>query len=165
MDSDPSAEPGPVTEASGSQVKKKGGKGGGPSAPAASSLSGGQYLSVYDFFLNSERPRILVLHILIRISLTPHSVWQNSPRAGSPCCQCRNAEETNVPPSRGLRRHARLERRFQARPRPDPANDSICRPADNANSIVHEGLSLVGLSNTNVLLVAFPCHMGSYSGM
>jgi hypothetical protein len=32
---------------------------------------------------------------------------------------------------------------------------AIRKPADNANSIVHEGLSLVGLSNTNVLLVGF----------
>jgi hypothetical protein len=33
---------------------------------------------------------------------------------------------------------------------------TVRKPADNANSIVHEGLSIVGLSNTNVLLVTSP---------
>ena len=33
---------------------------------------------------------------------------------------------------------------------------AVRKPADNANSIVHEGLSIVGLSNTNVLLVTSP---------
>ena len=41
---------------------------------------------------------------------------------------------------------------------------AVRKPADNANSIVHEGLSIVGLSNTNVLLVTFPCRTGSQSG-
>ena len=44
----------PGADAGPSQPKKKGGKGGrGGAAPAASS-SGGRYISVYDFFLNSE---------------------------------------------------------------------------------------------------------------
>jgi len=56
LDSGPPAQPGPATEASGGQAKKKkkGGKGGGPNVLSASSSSGGRYISVYDFFLNSE---------------------------------------------------------------------------------------------------------------
>jgi len=34
---------------------------------------------------------------------------------------------------------------------------AVRRPADNANSIVHEGLNIVGLSSANVLLVRFSC--------
>jgi hypothetical protein len=41
---------------------------------------------------------------------------------------------------------------------------AVRKPADNANSIVHEGLSLVGLSHTNILLVGFSCRIGSLSG-
>lgn len=66
MNSDPLAKPNPATKASGSRVKEK--KRGGPGVPAASSSLGGQYISVYDFFLNSEWPRS-VLRIFIRISL------------------------------------------------------------------------------------------------
>jgi len=38
---------------------------------------------------------------------------------------------------------------------------AVRKPADNANLIVHEGLSLVGLSSTNVLLVTPSRHIGS----
>lgn len=64
MDSDPLAKPNPATKASGSRVKekKKDGKGGGPGVPAASSSSRGRYISVYDFFLNSEWSRVCPSH-------------------------------------------------------------------------------------------------------
>ncbi|KAK4232690.1 hypothetical protein C8A03DRAFT_39722, partial [Achaetomium macrosporum] len=55
LDSGLPVQPGPATEASGSQVKKKkkGRKGEDPKIPAASSSSGGRYISIYDYFLNT----------------------------------------------------------------------------------------------------------------
>jgi hypothetical protein len=159
LDSGPPAQPGPVTEASGGQAKKKkkGGKGGGPNVPSASSSSGGRYISVYDFFLNSETPtRTLLDSPVSHLHLTAYGRILQKP--DFPVVNVGTRENPiYLPPEvcvvmPGQSADSKL----------DPGQTqqmirfAVRKPADNANSIVHEGLSIVGLTNTNILLVTPP---------
>ncbi|KAL2015718.1 hypothetical protein VTK56DRAFT_4914 [Thermocarpiscus australiensis] len=139
LDSGPPEQPGPATEASGTQAKKKkkGGKGERPDVPAASSSSGGRYISVYEFFLNTygitlRRPDLPVVNVGTR---------ENPTYLPPEVCVVMPGQSANSKLDPG---QTQQMIRFAVR-----------KPADNANSIVHEGLSIVGLSNTNVLLNRF----------
>lgn len=141
MDSGPpsTSKPGPATEAGGGGQgkKKKGGKGAGPSVPAASSGGGGRYISVYDFFLNTygmalQKPHLPVVNVGTRENPTylPPEVCIVVPG------QCANSKLDPTQTQQMIR--------FAVR-----------KPGENANSIVYEGLSTVGLTSTNGLLNRF----------
>ncbi|KAL8294351.1 hypothetical protein RB597_007939 [Gaeumannomyces tritici] len=137
MDSSPPSKPGAAAKASGGPAKKKGGKGAGPGA-AAASAAGGRYISVYDFFLNTygmalQKSDLPVVNVGTRENPTylPPEVCIVIPG------QCANSKLDPTQTQQMIR--------FAVR-----------KPGDNANSIVYEGLSTIGLSNnTNSLLSQF----------
>ncbi|KAK1749574.1 ribonuclease H-like domain-containing protein [Echria macrotheca] len=117
--------------------KKKGGKGRrGGAAPIASS-SAGKYISVYDFFLNTygralQKPHLPVVNVGTRDRPTYLP-----------------AEVCLVMP--GQRADAKLD----ASQTQQMIRFAVRKPGANADSIVREGLSIVGLTGNNALLSRF----------
>ncbi|KAK4442952.1 ribonuclease H-like domain-containing protein [Podospora aff. communis PSN243] len=142
LDSGPPAQAAPAAAAAGgSQAKKKGkkggGGGGGPSASSASTQQGGRYISVFDFFLQTygitlRKPHLPVVNVGTRDKPTylPPEICVVMPGQSASSKLDPNQTQQMI--------------RFAVR-----------KPGANANSIAQEGLGLVGLSDTNVLLKRF----------
>ncbi|KAK3367285.1 RNA interference and gene silencing protein [Lasiosphaeria ovina] len=141
LDSGPPAQASPTATASASQGKKKGRKAGGPSGPSApasaSTQPGGRYISVYDFFLNTygitlQKPHLPVVNLGTR---------ENPTYLPPEVCVVLPGQSAN---SKLDPNQAQQMIKFAVR-----------KPAANANSIVDEGLRIVGLSGANFLLNRF----------